>query len=463
MNLLPSINSSIHSIKVDPSNYNYIVDFTYKLFISNNNKLPDVKNENFANKTLISRNFWGELINRYWQETIFLSKSDSLSEKYVNQLKSDGLSIYGNQYKKFLFEFSKALMIGRISTSLNNNSYLDTAQNNSTDVKYVWRKTLNLPVREKHLTSTRQDYISRQKILLIKKLQYTNFPIFTVANNFNQIIIAEPSENLVSYNNPLNNIYLWYHNQILSQTNKKPIHEALFFINLEDALEYKKYISNKYLKLGIYTNEDKLKVIPSRLDFYYRLVCNTHPQVYFRLIPDLKELGELLYTYQYSSNVNFHKDQEYGKHHFQGQPIYIIQPIQCKNNVTQRNDLVTYKYLLHENRKNFASEYQAVFMNYKVALLAWRKFTENHKDYNLPKQPEILVYNLEDFLNNCLSQDNLDVLFVPNQDSYRFIQLLEQQKSLNYMWSDWHNKISYIKSISKRLIWSLTSKQPINL
>ena len=464
MNLIQSINSYTNQ-KVGLSCCYDIVDSTSQSFVSSTNKLSNVYSheyENLLNKPLMSRGFWGELINKYWQETIFLSRSDSLSEKYMNQVKSDGLSIHGNQYKKFLFEFSKALVIGRIKASLSDINQANSIQNNSTDVKYIWRKGFNIEWK-RYFLPKKTSYMNQLSITALKRIQDVNFPIFAVVNNLNQIIVAEPAENLASYGNLLDNIYKWCHSRITSQ---EPVHEALFFINVEDALEYKKYIENRYSNYNIYTNEEKLNTMSSRLDVYYNLTRAAHPKVSFRFIPDLKELGELLYKYQYYKNISFHHQQNYGKYHFQGQPIYIIQPLYRKNNITKTKDLVRYKYLLGINNTNSIKEYQAVFMNYKVALLAWHKFVKNHKCYNLPSRPAILVYNLEDFLKNDLKNQYLDpnklnVLFIPNRTSYEFVAQSEQKS--NYIHNYWYNQISYFRVMFKRLVWSLTTKQPIKL
>ena len=79
---------------------------------------PIINQSSDNNYKLISRNFFIQLINKFWRETIFLSASNQLSDTYIEKLKSDGLLIYSKEYKNFLSAFSKALINDRIHFSL---------------------------------------------------------------------------------------------------------------------------------------------------------------------------------------------------------------------------------------------------------------------------------------------------------------------------------------------------------
>lgn len=444
--------------------------YSYIFIASNNLPLLDFKslNSNFSNKQLISPSFLAGFMNKYWQETIFISKSNAVSEKYINQLKSDGLSTDTNQYKKFLFQFSKALIKGRIHAHLNEGQGMDTLNKDSANVQYVWRKGLNFLLPKNNFFSligkNKLSSLSKKQLILIQKLKSYKLPVFTVTNNGNQIIIAEPSDELMHNTNILDCLYEWYYNNFISYVDQRPAYEGLFFMNPHDALEYKEYINNKYKNYDLYNKRDALNIFASSLDTYYRLTHTAHSRVKFYLVPDLKELGKLIYKYQYYKNINFYAKQEYGKYYFQGQPIYIIQPVYCKNKKTKIIDKIEYIYELKNN--NQQENCRAIFMSYEVALIAWKKFMHKHKDYYLPSKPNILVYNLEGWLQNYQEASNLyrkDILFMPNKESYKFINFSKGQNNNDLMSQSLSKQFLYLQTLSKKLVWSLTSRQPVNL
>uniref|UniRef100_UPI003002AA9B hypothetical protein n=1 Tax=Anunuuluaehu liula TaxID=3049639 RepID=UPI003002AA9B len=434
------------------------------LLIANNDTHLNGQGNSLANKKLVSRNFIVQLLNKYWQETIFLSQPNLLSETYSSQLKSDGIAVYKSRYKKFLFDFSKALISGRIEATLQQQKDINTVSNNVTEIKYIWRKGLNFSLPKNifnFLLYKRQlDFPNPTQLVLMKKLQQNKLPVFTIINNFNQIVVAEPSNELISKRGPINQIYQLYYDNFLWEKDHKPVYEGLFFVNPEDALEYQEYIKNKHINSSKYNN---LNVFASGLDFYYKLVRISPPRVQFHLIPDLKELGKLIYKYQYYKNITFHNKQKHGRYFFQGQPIYLIQPILSKNKQTGKMNLVKYVYSLSRNETK--QEYEAIFMNYQVALLAWQKFIEQNCNYNLPNKPNILIYNLEDFLK--LYENNSDIcnknlLFVPIQESYEFVKANTSNKSQRNVSQILLKQFLRLQIITKRIVWSLTSRQPIN-
>ena len=99
---------------------------------------------------LIKRNFWQKLVNQYWQETIFISSSNSVLENYSNKLKSSGLSVYqGSDYKKFLLQFSKDLLDRKVRLNLrgyNNEKILDVENRKNVYIRYKWLKPLNFNI-----------------------------------------------------------------------------------------------------------------------------------------------------------------------------------------------------------------------------------------------------------------------------------------------------------------------------
>nr|QCI07314.1 hypothetical protein [Leiomenia cribrosa] len=443
-------------------NYSYKKYAFAALLVSQNDTSLNIYNrfDKSANNKLVSPNFIMNLIHKYWEEIIFLSKPDLISNKYVNQLKSDGIATYKKQYKKFLFHFSKALITGRIQASLYSDQDLNILSSKQ-DIRYVWRKGINFsfPQTFPNFILNKRDpsFPNKSQISLIEQLKKSPLPIFTVTNNFNQIIIAEPSDELINNKTLLDKFYQWYDDNFLWGKDQKPVYESLFFINPEDALEYGNYIKYKYSSKN---NINHLQVFPSSLDFYYRLVRTSPPRVHFRLIPDLKEIGNLLYKYRFNNNVYFHKKQKKGHDYFQGQPIYIVQPVLTKNKQNKKIEELNYSYNLNKNTKNNF----VIFTNYQVLLTAWKKFVRQHSNYVLPMRPKVIVYNLEDFLKgheNSKDLDKLNILFVPNNDSYDFMKTNKINKSNNNMSKIIISNLLSLKMMGQRVIWSLTSRQPI--
>nr|QCI04589.1 hypothetical protein [Apoglossum ruscifolium] len=419
--------------------------------------------QNYSDYKFISRNFWNEFINQYWQETIFISNSNYLSESYINKLKNKNLSIYKkNDYKNFLSEFSRDLINGKIPIEFNSNinsrqkvtSSLIT-YNNNTYVKFIWKKGINwyiVGLYLKYLSIVKQ-ILNPIKILNFKRIELNSLPIFAISNQYNQIIMSESADQLILQKDLWHSLYNWYNAFLV-----KKIYTGLLFINPKDALEYKEYIISKYLKAN-YSNN--LKFFIGHLNFYYKLLYSSKKNTEFRLIPDLKEISDLLSKYQYYKNINFDKQQRYGNNYFQGQPIYIIKPILVKNKNTNKKDYINYFYNMP--KRNAFIKCKAIFLNYDTAITAWNKFKLEHSYYKLPKKPFIHVSNLEYFLkiSNDYDKDNYFV-FIPSIQTYNFIKKDKQVKDMNLVKYFCINKSIYIKSLFKRIVWSLSSRQPVN-
>jgi len=416
---------------------------------------------NYVNNKFISRNFWQKLFNQYWQETIFVSISNPASENYINKLKSNGLLINRtHDYKNFLANFSKALINGQIQVDLNNQDHSYTQKNSY--LKYIWKKGINC-----YLSRAYNQYLSiknkkvHQVNINISNIEKTLLPIFTIANNYNQIVMAECADQIFLNKNILQFIYQRYHNLILKNNNKKPLYTGLFFTNPEDAYEYKEHILSKY---KISSRDNYIKCFIGQLNLYTRLLQSQTNQSDFRLIPDLKELSDLIYFYQYYKNIKFDKKQLYGRNYFQGQPIYIIEPVIAKNINTNKKSTINYTY--NWNRNNQKIEYKAAFLNYKTAIIAWNKFKQKHSYYRLPNKPSLSVSNLEKFLKeNNYDQKNKKFIFVPSMKTYHFIKQIKEQNKINQQNNGIYfliNKNIYLQGLFKRVIWSLTSRQPIN-
>nr|YP_009393687.1 hypothetical protein [Caloglossa beccarii]ARW62249.1 hypothetical protein [Caloglossa beccarii] len=407
------------------------------------------------NYRFISRKFWQKFINQYWQETLFISTNNILSDYYTNKLKSSGLLLYkGNQYKKFLSHFSKDLISGKVQVSFRqNNINLPLVYvNNDKYIKYIWRKGLNWYIYNFFSRySFIKNYLLKDKsIPLMKKVEINIVPLFAIVNQNNQLIVAESSNKIATYKylfGPLKNLY--------EKLVEKQNYVGLLFINPHDALEYKKYSISKYLFLY----NSSLNLFISKLSLYYKLLYSSLYNTDFRLIPDLKEVSNMIYKYQYYKNVQLDTSQKYGRTYFQGQPIYRIRPVQVINLHTGYKSELDYFYNFNKNKSSVRCH--VIFLNYKTALLAWNKFKKDYPHYKMSSNPPIYVSNLENFLKLKVEKNHIPHIIIPSLETYN---LLFSQISLNSSWSiakilqSW---ILYVKNLCQRLIWSLISRNPI--
>lgn len=409
--------------------------------------------ESFANKKILSRNLLHKLINKYWEETIFLSTPSNISDIYAGNLKANGMSLDNNEYKKFLVDFNKDLNVGRIKAIINSDINQSKNTSNSLYIKYKWKKGLNLGFKSlRYLFNIRnifnQGFIDKK---LLQVLNNNEAPVFTVINSFNQIVMAEPSRKIINNLRLLDNLYILYDKLFNFPHNNRPTYEGLFFINPIDACEYKQYIESKYHQSDV---ENHLYILASKLSFYYRIVNKCIPMVTFRLIPDLHEVGKLIFKYRKFSNLSFHDQQNYGKNYFQGQPIYIIQPTFATNRITKKIIPLDYNHEINNLKRHQASE--ALFLSYDTVLLAWKKMKEKYKDYSLSSHPKIIVYNLEDYIDNTTA----NFVLIPSKESFDFIQRKDVYQKKHYISQILSSKLLSIRVLTKRIIWSLTSKQP---
>nr|WDZ67902.1 hypothetical protein [Gracilaria vermiculophylla] len=414
------------------------------------------------NQSLVRRPFIGKLINKYWQEKIFLSIPSVDSEKYINQLKSEGILVCKNEQKKFLLDFSKSLLSGRIETSLN---FSNTNSKKSPYLSYIWKKGFNFAIPKKITFPLFHDKtlsLNKEQVNFLRQLDNQPVPLFLVVNHFNQMILADSTETIVSNSNILDQLYRWYYNKFLLNEQNRPIYYGLFFINPMDAKEYMKYISRQH---KFSSGNDKFNLFLSPLSIYYKFTRINLSNVQFRIIPDLEEISRLLYRYRYYRNLKFYKYQKYGKSFFQGQPIYIIEPFSAYDKKNGKVKLLNYYYGDKFNLNHSNKEFSAIFTNYVTLLKAWKKFKQKHVEYNIPSKPKVLIYNLEDFIKKNEYNSNIkdkNILLIPSQTSYQFIKHYQFVNKDNRLKRIFSNKFLSLKILSQRIIWSLTTRQPIN-
>nr|YP_009392447.1 hypothetical protein [Caloglossa monosticha]ARW61009.1 hypothetical protein [Caloglossa monosticha] len=412
--------------------------------------------KNNLNYQFVSRSFWDKFVNQYWQETLFISVNSIYSDYYINQLKSNGLLVNtGNQNKKFLLNFSKDLINGKVQVSLfkNNIDLYLVNKNNDKYIKYIWRKGVNWYIYNlysKYLLI--KNYLLRKKNTFISKyIEINTLPLFVITNQDNQIIISESSDRIFLHKYFVS-LFKNFYDIFTSRKN----HVGLLFINPRDALEYKHHSTYKYLSL----NSNLLKLFVSQLSLYYKLLYSSIYNTEFRLIPDLEEISNIVYKYQYYNNISFKQSQKYGKDYFQGQPIYIIQPTLVKNVYTKKKFKLDYFYNISKN--NNSLHRQAIFLNYRTALIAWKKFRQDYPFYKIPAQPNICVSNLEYFIKSQISQNSdINYIFIPSLETYNFIYSEKNLNSQQSIIKTLQTRVLYINNLCRRLVWSLVSKYPV--
>nr|SCW22949.1 Hypothetical protein ORF_2 [Nemalion sp. H.1444] len=415
----------------------------------------------FSNLQNPSGILFKELLDKYWQQSIFLSDSTPLLRQYSSLISKQQPQSAKNKKKQLMTSFTKSLYNGSIDLE-SLNPVLDKDDNIPKSVRYLLRKRFcfSLPVLK--APSSLGQTLDRSTVNLYNKLSLNNCPTFVVTNGFDQLILSEPVSQMALKHNPFVGINQWYHDRFRRVHNQSSVYEGWFFVNPKDAYEYKNFIQSKYQRSA---DQNGLNVSYSSLYAYYRLNRQSLPKVEFRLFPDLEEIGKLIHKRSHKNRVIFDKRQRYGKNYFQGQPVYFIESTLCRNREDKSLKEVDYFYKIPGDTSS--KKYTAVFLNKDVALRAWKQFRLNLPDYNIPEIPKLRVYNLEDFLKDneqSIHSSKQDFIFIPGSNAYEEINDKRFETSSSRAHIDTRTSI-YKLTLSlwtKRLIWSLTSRQPPN-
>nr|YP_009314081.1 Hypothetical protein ORF_2 [Izziella formosana]SCW22335.1 Hypothetical protein ORF_2 [Izziella formosana] len=407
-----------------------------------------------------------ELLDKYWRQTIFLSNATPLARKYSALLAKQQGTLIKNSKKKFISGFSKALETGDIYVDLKSDVSKKGIFIPDGSIRYIWNKSLNirLPKYIDGLWANKRlkDVTFSQYSNLMQNLEKNNFPVFVLANHMNQIVVAEPSNQLVNQNNVFRKIYLWYYDRFLWTKDDNSVYEGWFFVNPKDAEEYASFIRSRYPRSA---HQNGLRVIATTLKSYYSLNRYAPPRTEFRLFPDLEEVGRLVYSARYRKALSFDQRQVFGRRYFQGQPIYRIQPVRSIDKKTGIKSDVNYYYEIPGDISG--KRYQGIFLSKDIAINAWKHFCRKNVSLKLPSQPKLLVYNMEDLLkdyeNDAYVQNN-DFLFVPSKEVYEYVKSVNLEKPL--LPNQFLKQLTVCRFAMslwfQRLLWSLTSKQPPN-
>nr|YP_009314697.1 Hypothetical protein ORF_2 [Neoizziella asiatica]SCW23152.1 Hypothetical protein ORF_2 [Neoizziella asiatica] len=406
-----------------------------------------------------------ELLDKYWRQTIFISNASPIVRKYSALLAKQEEILLKSSKKKFMSNLSKALQKGEVYADFNDRSVQDQ-QYDQGSVRYIWGKSLNVRFPKhwdglwanKRVTS--QPKSSALKRTLMSNLHNNNFPVFVLANSLNQIVVAEPSSQVIHQSNIFHKVYLWYYDRFLWQKDDNSVYEGWFFVNPKDAEEYANFVKSRYPRSA---QQNGLAVLPTTLETYYNLNRSAPPRTEFRLFPDLEEVGRLTVSSKYRKGLSFDKRQNYGRRYFQGQPVYFIKAVSGTNRKTGLKDDVNYYYQIPGDISG--QKYTGIFFDKTVACNAWKHFRNLNPNLKLPIQPKLEVYNLEDFMKDYEYNRHLlanNFLFIPSEDTYRYVKSINSNQSANNHILLKHFAL-YKFSVSlwvQRLVWSLTSGQP---
>nr|YP_009395554.1 hypothetical protein [Vertebrata isogona]ARW64492.1 hypothetical protein [Vertebrata isogona] len=406
---------------------------------------------------MISPNIWQKFVNKYLQETLFLSPTNKFTSNYINKLKMMGLLIYdGNQNRSFLHKFSKDLIKGKINIQLKDDCtsvIYNSKHKNYNYLHYVWLKLLNFKLLQ--FINLKQTLIS-----IFNKYGFasvnSSLPLFIIINNNNEIIMSESTDYLSSVQR-FNTIYNSLFSRFFIVSNNKSSYTCLLFVNYDDAIEYKNYINHKNANS---TRALTMEVVPSSFHLYNKLKSLSSNKIDFRLIPDLKEVSNLLYEYSKYKNVSFSSKQHHGHNFFQGQPLYQMN----LNNICKKLEPKTKNFKLLKGNTEY-NHNNTFFLNYSTAINTWKKVVEENSDINLPQSPHITVSNLEFFIKDQQFKKSFNhVMFLPSVENYIFIKkyLIQNLRNQTNFRSWLLHQGFYVKTLCHRIFWSLTSRQPNN-
>ncbi len=330
------------------------------------------------------------------------------------------------------------MLEGSVCSSLSSDNYDSFYA--SLSIRYPWAKVFKLK-QEKILglfyPNAYRQYLKKAQSYLSQNNAMNHFPLFVVSNNLGQMIISEPpneldkGEDLFDY--------------ILPDLRPKRLHQSWFFVNFEDAQEYMGSISKYY---GL--KKDHLKIFACNFSSLYSILDKFSHQVYFRLVPDLEEVSNLIKNYRFRGNISFHEKQKYGSGYFQGQPLYML----------RAKDQYMYPYAYNSQQVN---KHSLIFTSYKTACNVLGKIANESPNLKKIKIPDLIVYNLESFIEDQFSLGEglmRSFLLVPSQNSYWFTKNHFLRKKTNLMRDSVASYISFAQLWSKRILWSLTSRQP---
>lgn len=355
-----------------------------------------------------------------------------------------------NHHSLFYKRIFKALLNHEIRVIVDspNTVKINKEKNITVSQRYIWGKSWNPSIISSYLKNKKNsEFSNASKKFLIDQLSAS--PVFVVKNGFNEIILGHPLSRIKRGEiNNITNSFL----SLLNHSNRThPVSTGLFFFHPDDALEFKDFIKSVN---PLAAKHMEINVEPVGLHFAYKMNRNISSDTQFSFVPDLKEVGDLLFKHQKDKNLIFHKNQYYGKKFFQGQPIYMIQPITLKD---RTGKISTIKFTgLNDNR-------EVIFTNLEAANRSWANFTKINSQLKSIKKPNLLVYNLESFLKDkerLNKQDLQKFVVITNKKAYlatkELIALPDSNSFVKHLKLNIKPKLFFVKLWVRRLFSTLT-------
>ena len=410
-----------------------VTNYTALAYIFKNPDFLSKSNDQIAKKKFFRQASHSKFLDNLWQQELYLSMNNKSLNRYNVRLNSLTLNKGKNVNKSLLSSFSKSLFYGSIQSSFNKT--LHGSINNVSSINYSWVKVLKsyfCKVQYLFGATVFHQKVKEIDSTLNTYLDLTHIPLFTVSNHLGQMIIAEPPTELnVSKSSQ----------SYFSEYNSSNMYHGFFFANYEDAQEYMLYIQKLYN-----LDSRNLKIFVSSFSTFYSIMSKFNSDICFKLVPDLKEVSELIKKYRYYRNISFYKNQKYNSFSFQGQPLYFV-----KNGEN--------KFFSYSSQQQLSLEYNLVFTNYNDALRVYRKLS-NYKLGHYSKTPQIIVYNLESFIKDQLKDKNSTrFLVVPSKTSYVFTKKYHWKDYSQLLYNDCLEVVSSVSLWTKRILWSLTSRK----
>nr|YP_010338290.1 hypothetical protein MW410_pgp140 [Bangia atropurpurea]UNJ18240.1 hypothetical protein [Bangia atropurpurea] len=378
------------------------------------------------------------VISTIHDSNIFADATNNWIKKHKNK----------NHHSLFYKEIFKALLTKKIEVI---DSQIELKKIDNKIIlaqKYIWTKSWKQPpfLPGLHIKKTTIVPGSSKKFIMD---QLSSSPVFVVKNGFNEIILGHPLSRIKR--GPLKQAAFSFSSLLNYSKVNGPISRGLFFFHPDDATEFKNFVQSIAPSASKHM---EVRVEPIGLHVAYKMNRDLHGDTQFRFIPDFKEVGDLIFKHRKSKNLIFHKNQYYGKTFFQGQPIYIIQPINVKN---RNGQISTIKFSgLNDDR-------EVIFTNLEAANKSWTNFIKTQSSLQSIKKPTLLVYNLESFLKDkelLRKEDLTKFVVVTNKDAYietkESMALLDSNSLYKHLKLNMKPKLFFVKLWIKRLISTLT-------
>nr|YP_010337718.1 hypothetical protein MW427_pgp123 [Sahlingia subintegra]UNJ17303.1 hypothetical protein [Sahlingia subintegra] len=363
-----------------------------------------------------------------WQDQLIVSSgNDPISDIFnLETVPITRREIFPEQFKGIAHDLNSGrLLFGSSVTSDSfENSYSGQAPHQGFDHSVLvggdyhkHKKSVNIPSFERWniLKKNRRtpNWFNANHRYLVNSLKFT--PTFVPVNSFYHPILSIPPGDYII--NALDKIYYFIFDWFVWEADalSLPIKKGFVFLNPEDAGEYINSVKEKSPRTA--RRYGPLQVFPVNLGLAYKWNRTSPPRLQFRFIPDVKEVGDLVYKYQYKKNITIHPSQIIKKDEFQGVPIYIIEPINIQDEDKKIKIDLNYKTSSKNKQKLM------IFTSLDSLYKTWEKFCTRHSELQLPKEPTVQVYNLEDYLLDCetlLTNQCKNFRIVPSQDAYDF-------------------------------------------